>query len=569
MATTPYPARSGRSPRRSWWWIGGVAAIIVALVAALLLARGAGSGTATTTNTTTVTRGSIVASVAGSGTVAAAQMLDLSFQLSGTVAEVLVAEGDTVTAGQPLARLDSRDLEVQVASAQAALDSARARLAQTAEGNATPEQIAASKASVASAQAQLRSAQAQLNALKDPASDQVSTAETDLRQAELELQATRDNASATKTKAEQDMNRAVDNLTQAQSAFALAKRHWEWVEANGTDPVNPTTTGANGKKVKNTLSEGQRAQYYDKLVQAEAALRSAEQAVAQAQVTFDNARQAEVANVQKAEATLANAQTQLAALKTPDKNDLAQRQASVDQARAALAQAQANLAQLTAPATASDQRIQQASVAQAEQSLRQAQLKLAQATLTAPFDGIVSAVNIVPGSSVTATVPAVSLVDRDPLHVELKLSENDVAKVKLGQSVTLTIDALKGWQATGTVSYIAPAAETTNGVVTYPVRVDVADTDARVKVGMTANLSIMTATKDNVLLVPNSALLPKGAGRVVQIPGANGRGITEVEVQTGLTDGTYTEIVSGLTAGQTIIATPVNTAQTQRGGLLP
>jgi HlyD family secretion protein len=569
MATTPYPARSGRSPRRSWWWIGGVAAIIVALVAALLLARGAGSGTATTTNTTTVTRGSIVASVAGSGTVAAAQMLDLSFQLSGTVAEVLVAEGDTVTAGQPLARLDSRDLEVQVASAQAALDSARARLAQTAEGNATPEQIAASKASVASAQAQLRSAQAQLNALKDPASDQVSTAETDLRQAELELQATRDNASATKTKAEQDMNRAVDNLTQAQSAFALAKRHWEWVEANGTDPVNPTTTGANGKKVKNTLSEGQRAQYYDKLVQAEAALRSAEQAVAQAQVTFDNARQAEVANVQKAEATLANAQTQLAALKTPDKNDLAQRQASVDQARAALAQAQANLAQLTAPATASDQRIQQASVAQAEQSLRQAQLKLAQATLTAPFDGIVSAVNIVPGSSVTAAVPAVSLVDRDPLHVELKLSENDVAKVKLGQSVTLTIDALKGWQATGTVSYIAPAAETTNGVVTYPVRVDVADTDARVKVGMTANLSITTATKDNVLLVPNSALLPKGAGRVVQIPGANGRGVTEVEVQTGLTDGTYTEIVSGLTEGQTIIATPVNTTQTQRSGLLP
>ena len=71
------------------------------------------------------------------------------------------------------------------------------------------------------------------------------------------------------------------------------------------------------------------------------------------------------------------------------------------------------------------------------------------------------------------------------MHVDLKLSENDVAKVQLGQPVTLTIDALKDWKASGSVSYIAPSAENSNDVVTYRVRVDFPDDDARVKVGMT------------------------------------------------------------------------------------
>jgi HlyD family secretion protein len=158
------------------------------------------------------------------------------------------------------------------------------------------------------------------------------------------------------------------------------------------------------------------------------------------------------------------------------------------------------------------------------------------------------------------------MVDRSTLHVDLKLSENDVAKVDLNQPVELTIDALKDWRTKGTVSFIAPAAESSNGVVTYRVRVDFPGGDARVKVGMTANLTITTATKDNVLLVPNSALLPKGAGRAVQMPNADGT-TREVEVQTGLTDGTQTEILGGLSAGDQVVATPGASTQPSGGGL--
>lgn len=325
------------------------------------------------------------------------------------------------------------------------------------------------------------------------------------------------------------------------------------MQAEGTDPLNPTATGADGRSERNTLSDGQMQQYYDSFVQAEAALRSAEQAVAQAEVTLDNARQSEIASVARAEAKVADAQTQLAALTNPTATDIAQAQASVAQAQAALDQARANLANLTAPGTQSDIAIQQASVAQAEQTLRQAELRLEQATLRAPFAGIVTQVYVVPGS--VAGGAAVSLIDRDPLHIDLRLSENDVARIAVGQPVELTIDALRDWSAAGVVGYISPAAETSSGVVTYRVRVDIPDTDERVKIGMTANVTITTATKEDVLLVPNAALLPKGAGRVVQAPIADG-GVREVDVETGLTDGTQTEIVSGLSEGDTIIATP-------------
>jgi HlyD family secretion protein len=565
MATATFPKQRGIT--RRGWLAGGVVVIILAMSTALALsfARG-GSATALPASTVTVTRGTIVASVNGSGTIAAAQTLDLPFLTSGSVAAVLVEEGDQVAAGQPLARLDTRDLELQVASAHAALESTKIRLAQTQEGNVKQADVAAQQAAVRNAEAQLRSAQAQLDALRNPAPDRASTAEFNLRQAEIDLQAQRDNSSAAKTRAEQDMNRAVESLTQAQSKYSKARADWDWVQEHGTDPLNPSTADAQGRSKRNTLSDGEQRQYYDALVQAEAAMRAAEQALTQAQVSFDNARQAEVANIQKAEAKLADAQQQLVAVKNPTRTDVAQRQASVDQARAGLEQARANLNKLTAPGTETDIAIQQASITQAEQTLKQAQLKLDQATLTAPFDAVVTTVYIVPGSITTNAQPALNLIDRSTLRVDLKLSENDVAKVALGQPVGLTIDALQDWTAQGTVDYIAPAAEESNGVVTYRVRVAFPDSDARVKVGMTANLSITTATRENVLMVPNTALLPKGAGRVVQVPDTNST-TREVEVQTGLTDGTNTEIIGGLNEGTTIIGTPGVQTPRSSGGL--
>jgi multidrug efflux pump subunit AcrA (membrane-fusion protein) len=82
---------------------------------------------------------------------------------------------------------------------------------------------------------------------------------------------------------------------------------------------------------------------------------------------------------------------------------------------------------------------------------------------------------------------------------------------------------------------------------------------------MTANVDVTTAHKDSVLLVPNSSLLPKGSGHVVQEPSADGKTTRDVEVQTGLTDGSNTEIVAGLNEGDRVVTVPSSGVVVQSG----
>src|SRR5207253_8795140 len=118
------------------------------------------------------------------------------------------------------------------------------------------------------------------------------------------------------------------------------------------------------------------------------------------------------------------------------------------------------LAKLQNSPTVQDLQIAQAQLEQAKIALQQAQLRLRNAQLSAPFAGVIMAVNIAPGSSASSALAAIKLMDRSTLHVNLRLNENDVAKVEEGQAVDLSMDSLSGWKAQGILGYIAPAAET-------------------------------------------------------------------------------------------------------------
>ena len=119
MATTTLPRRKKLSGR---WIAVGIVLIVVAIAAALFVNGRGQTATATGQSTVPVTRQNLTAMIAGSGSVTAEQSLNLPFQMSGTVTEVLVKEGDTVQVGQELAKLDDRNLQLQVASARASLE---------------------------------------------------------------------------------------------------------------------------------------------------------------------------------------------------------------------------------------------------------------------------------------------------------------------------------------------------------------------------------------------------------------------------------------------------------------
>jgi HlyD family secretion protein len=515
MAAVTTTAKQKKSRLNPWLIVGGVV-IVLAIVGAVGITNISSSAAQTAASrqaTIPVMRGTIIGSVSGSGAVTADQNLDLAFQATGQVKEVLVQEGDVVKQDQPLATIDARNLESQVANAQASLASAQARLKQAQQGNATPEQIVAAQAALDSAQAnydkvaagatpaELTAAQAEVNSAQAAYTAAVKSSET---------------SSSNFESAKAQLLKAENAVKQAQAAYDRIGG-----ASNPNIGLLPQS-----KDLQNATID------YQKALADYNALLTTSGADAQSKIA------SALSNLQAARKRLADLQV------SPD--ELASVKSNLEQAKS-------NLAKLNAPASETDIAIQQAAVAQAEQSLKQAQLNLEHATLKAPFGGVITNINIVPGSSSTGV--AMTLIDRDPLHVELRLSENDVVQAAPGQNVKLSIDSISDWNTQGQVTYISPVSSVSNGVVTYQVRVDFADTDPRVKIGMTSNVDIITAQKENVLLVPNSALLPQGSGRVVQILGTDGNA-QDVPVEIGISDGVQTEIISGVTEGQQIIALP-------------
>ncbi len=558
--TLPFPRTRGRSDvkqptqrEQRWLLLPLLLLLIAGLVFWWLPSRLA---PATTTTTAAVSQGALTLSVSGSGSVAAARTVDLPFQQSGTVTAVNVKVGDQVKAGQTLATIDPGDLKLQLQQAQANLKAAEAKLAATKTGTTTPQDLA-------SAQAALDSAKAQLQQTKTGTAT----------------------PSQTKTNAQLALEDAVNALTQAQSKYATAQHNWQHVQDSGTDPTNPSTTNAAGQKVPNKLNSAQRQQYYDAFVQAQTALDSAQNAVTQAQVAYDAARQKEVTDVAQAEASVQDAQSSLDVLTNPSATDLTQAQASVVQAQAALTklkqggtatditkaqagvtQAQANLDKLRAPPTDVDVTAAEASVLQAQAAVDTAQRNLDQATLTAPFDGVVAAVTVQPGtstgggsssssSSSSSTTSssggsaAITLVDRSKLHIDVNLSETDAARVQVGQPVTLTFDALPNVTLKGTVATISPAATVSQNVVTYPVQVEFDPGTTPVKVGMSASTDIQIQQINNAILVPSRAVQTSGNIKTVTVlQGAQQVPVT-VQVETGATSNGQTEVTSCVDTG--------------------
>jgi HlyD family secretion protein len=618
--STPFPRTKDRPGVRGpalrgqrWLLLPLILVILAGLVFWQIQARSVPAAP----TTATVSQGNLVIAVSGSGAVAAARTVDLPFQQDGTITLVDVKVGDQVKAGQVLAQIDDADLQLQLQQAQANLKSAQAKLVQAKGGSATPQDLDVARASLESAQAQLRrtqtsgvtdiqsaqaqlaSAQAKLDALKNPSAANISAAQTQLAQAQTDLQNKRDSLSQAKTNAYNQMQQAVNNLTQAQSKYSTAKQQWDYVQETSRDPTNPTKT-ENGKTVPNKLNDAQRQQYYDTYLQAETAMHNAELAVQQAQLSYDGARQDEATGVPLAEQQLANAQAQFDALKNPTASDVRQAEAAVIQARAQLTglqqggtaadlasaraqvtQAQSNLDSLTAPAAAPDLAAAEAGLIQAQAALATAQRNLEQTALKAPFDGVVAAVNIVPGgtsssggsstSSTSTGSAAITLVDRSKLHVDINLSETDAARVQVGQPVTLSFDALQNITVQGTIATIAPAATVQQNVVTYPVQVEFDPGTTPVKVGMSATADIQIQQINDAILVPSRAVQTTGNSKGVTVLQGSQQIPITIQVETGATSSGQTVITSCVETGAQClrpgdVLAVTSTATTTQGG---
>jgi multidrug efflux pump subunit AcrA (membrane-fusion protein) len=259
------------------------------------------------------------------------------------------------------------------------------------------------------------------------------------------------------------------------------------------------------------------------------------------------------AQVEEAKTSLAAAQAQLAQATDSDEPRKRAAQAAVDAAQAQRDIAQAQLDSLRVEATASEIAIAQANVDQAQVTLDRTYLTLDRATLTAPFAGTIGTVSSEPGAFVGPQVPAMTLVNEGQFSIEADVDEADIGWLHVGQEVQVSLDAFTGRGLTGKVVAILPSGTLDLGVVSYRVTVALDPTDLPLRSGMTANAEIIRERREDVLLVPNSAIWIDAKTGQTFVEKSVGDQVVIAYVEQGLVNDEFSEIVSGLQEGDRLI----------------
>lgn len=352
------------------------------------------------------------------------------------------------------------------------------------------------------------------------------------------------------------------------------------VTANGT--LQPTRAIAIGSELSGTVLKvnvdvNDRIRKGQVLVELDTAKLSDQILRSRAAVAAANAKVAQtVATVKEARATLARYEevSRLSGGKVPSKTELDSAQAMLERAQADEASARAN-------------------VADAQAALSTDAINQSKASIRAPSDGVILTRNVDPGNAVAASLQAVTLFtvaeDLAQLRLQVYVDEADVGSVKVGQGANFTVSAYPGRKYPAKITRVAFGSTITENVVTYLTHLDVDNTDLSLRPGMTATATITSTQRNDVLLVPNSALrfaptdaaagkaapsagivsslVPRMPGRTRNAAGGNASTATArqvwvlrdgaavaVAVMPGISDGRMTEITGGdLQAGMEVI----------------
>jgi multidrug resistance efflux pump len=375
-------------------------------------------------------------------------------------------------------------------------------------------------------------------------------------------------------------------------------------------PADLSAAKADLAAAQEALTQLQAGQTQDQLTVLATTMLKDQVAVAQAQTAYDKVAwrndvgtTTEAATLQQATLDLQNATAAYRqAIAPPTASDVAA-------AKAKIVDAQDKVAQLLAGGTDADRRAAEANLKQAQLTLEQAQLDLARATVRSPIDAAVLAVNAQVGQSVSSGFSAFSLGDLNSLEATVNVAEVDIPRVKVGQRAQIALDALPGQSFSGVVTRIAASSTSAQGVVNYPVtiqliaqvtptnqltsttqvtrtrRITATTTTAsgggilaapiappadlsQVRSGMTAVATIAANAGITGWLVPNNALQQRPGGGTYVLVVRNGQEVP-VNVTVGIVQGEFTAVQSpDLHAGDAVVGgvTSRLNQQNQPGG---
>ncbi len=186
--------------------------------------------------------------------------------------------------------------------------------------------------------------------------------------------------------------------------------------------------------------------------------------------------------------------------------------------------------------------------------------------IISPIDGTIISRSVETGQSFTSSDAI--LVMADTLSVKAQVDETDLSQIQEGADAFVTLDAYRGEALSAKVTHIAYEASTVNNVTTYDVDVEPSDAPKYMRSGMTANIRFITQKRENVLLIPSEAIKIEGSTYVLT-PSTDGKTPNQQVIKTGLSDGKWTEVLEGLSAGDSILSSELVLSTESSGSSSP
>lgn len=178
---------------------------------------------------------------------------------------------------------------------------------------------------------------------------------------------------------------------------------------------------------------------------------------------------------------------------------------------------------------------------------------VARGVVRAPFDAVVVSTHVEEGEVTAPGAPMVVLADTTELHVDVDFDEADLGRIAVGLATETTLDAFLGERFSGTVTEIAPAVtQDLRGNRAVSIRASI-PRDARLRVGMSADVDVVVATRDTVLNVPPTAVMGRGTDRAVYL--VEGGVVRRRPIDVGITTWEAVEVTRGLRAGDRVVVT--------------
>ncbi|MDP2856065.1 MAG: HlyD family efflux transporter periplasmic adaptor subunit [bacterium] len=507
-------------------WIFVSIGVVILAVVIILIAGGRKSPN----DAIKIERGGVVAEVRVTGSVKPARSLDIAFERPGRIASIRAKVGDKINQGQYLITQENADVFAQVEQAQAQLKAQESKLAQLQRGS-RPEDIQIKRIALEGAQNDLANYYANsINIINDAYSKS-----NDAINKQLDGLFYGANSSTPTLTFTPDNNDQIKTAIEAQR-LVVTKELSKWV-----NEMSGLNFSASPDAILQAIVSSQ-----DHVIVVRGFLNQL------LSILIDTGSLSPTALT----AYKTNINTGLTNVNLAASSLSGQQQAIVSQ-KTLVQKTQNELDLMIAGSDPQDIVYQESQVDTARANLAYYQSQLNKTIIAALFDGIVT--KIVPeiGDIVSANIPVISFIGTGNFQIEANIAESDIAKVKIGNQAKVTLDAY-GSDAVFNANIIALdlSATVLEGVATYKTTLQFVQEDSRILPGLTANVDILSAQKDNVLFVPTRNIIGKDGKKYLRvITDLKNMKTEDVEVKVGLvgSDG-RTEILSGVSEDALIVS---------------